>query len=95
MADGRKHTRGPWSCDGRGTTTLWVESLSEGKSIARLSTEPKPEEVRANARLIALTPALLDALENLLERFEEELGAGYEDADYARAVIAKATGEQS
>ena len=54
-------------------------------------------ENEANARLIAAAPELLDALEGLLKGVYGDgyaLPAGAPATQYARAVIAKAKGEQ-
>ena len=52
------------------------------------------EEARANARLIAAAPDLLEALKALLERYVLAIGNEGIECLNARAAIAKATGEQ-
>jgi hypothetical protein len=75
-----KHTPGPWySKDG--DITAYKPSLIEGRGnrIVRIadyrsyealqSKEVGYDEIKANARLIAAAPELLDALENVLDAF--------------------------
>jgi hypothetical protein len=54
------------------------------------------DEARANARLIAAAPDMLDALRrclNYIESTEGEFGIQMESGDIARAAIAKAEGK--
>ena len=55
------------------------------------------KEMHANARLIAASPCLLEALErclNFIENTESEMGDTLECGEQARAAIAKAKGEE-
>lgn len=84
-----KHTPGPWDeNNGR------VFRGNSG-SICILTDQHSFGEYRANARLIAAAPELLEALQSIIEigkrNTENPKYDGYYDA--ARAAIAKATGE--
>lgn len=84
-----KHTPGPWDeNNGR------VFRGNSG-SICILTDQHSFVEYRANARLIAAAPELLEALQSIIEigkrNTENPKYDGYYDA--ARAAIAKATGE--
>ena len=104
-----KHTPGPWrilpeECDKpyirvRGTV------LGARYKVANVITpsyegvhEREAEETRANARLIAAAPELLEALKLMVERFADS--AGYfgdfksDAVKNAEAAIAKAEGAQ-
>ncbi len=90
------YTSYPWTVDG----TIAAENLDViGKNgrVAMLDCDDiDADTLRANARLIAAAPDLLNALDGLLDYLRDY------DADYpeaapifgkARAAIAKATGE--
>ena len=88
-----KHTPGPWHVGMKPGPIVYGE---DGAQVAPLHVPMVPkEENRANARLIAAAPELLEALENLLEHVEnrDALGAYWADPMAARAAIAKAKGE--
>jgi hypothetical protein len=99
---GTKHTPGPWAalpeeCD-RAYIRIRGQKLGCRYKVANVLTlvyegvhEREAEETRANARLIAASPELLEAL----ELCAAALPAYSEEAKAARAAIAKATGEQS
>jgi hypothetical protein len=103
-----KHTPGPWIHDTRGYPHPDVKAAS-GRNIActwGVNNQPKTPEAaaaqqeiaRANARLIAAAPELLEALKEVLNNPAGDYDAsdGYENAvKQARAAIAKATGAQS
>lgn len=86
-----KHTPGPWEakphsviapCDVHGFTSICL--LISGRKTG--------EEVRANARLIAAAPELLEELQSALLALEAH---GFtQQAGKARAAIAKATGQE-
>lgn len=106
------HTPGPWFC------CPWITSIGrvidvgaeDGSNVAQVLTGnnvASDDVAQANARLIAASPDLVDALANLLRwaetgrygvdafdpmRNERNL---YETLDAARAALWKATGEQA
>lgn len=84
------HTLGPWYHKGAGSYQHIVISESTGDTIAVVY-----HDNRANARLIATAPELLEALQKLiqcpdlnLDSLEDETIQALKDA---RAVIEKAT----
>jgi len=90
-----KYTPGPWR-----TTGLNVRS---GDALVAVVVDqwayektPEPEK-NANARLIAAAPDLLEALKTMVRAFHtyapKTEGAEYNCVIDARAIIAKATGE--
>ncbi len=87
-----KHTPGPWSIKDHRLQGLRIHAAVENSpsGIAHVySSEPDP---RANARLIAESPALLEAAEDLLaakDKTNESL------RERLRAAIARAKGEQT
>jgi len=93
-----KHTEGPWiyGDDMRGTARVFagnqeiVRALSK-HGVRRLSAK----EREANARLIASAPALLEALEELLdiEWSRPQVSKHSLKREKARAAIAAAKGE--
>lgn len=95
-----KHTQGPWKVDGKTELCITdVDDLSRfigSASIMGSNDNYKEvyEEAKANARLMAAAPDLLDALQNMTLMYCD--GFDYEDDDVvikARAAIAKAKGE--
>lgn len=98
------YTPGPWFVPER-TGTQYVEARIGGgwlQEVAACGPTEKPEEQRANARLIAAAPAMLEALEEMLEvhgvRWEHVRGdssipaSWVELSDKARAAIKAAKG---
>lgn len=89
-----KHTPGPWDC-GVVVNLRCIDTDEFGFSIAWINTDNhnKIEEAKANARLIAAAPELLEALEEIVSAADGD-GWSQLDADLrkARAAIAKATG---
>ena len=85
-----KYTPGPWHTAGE----QGVQIRSAKDQIAKVWTM-RGNEWKANARLIAAAPDLLEALKEIVDAAD---GAGWEQLDpsfkKARAAIAKATGEQ-
>ena len=71
------------------------ENLSFAPMVAAaIGNEKSLDQLRADARLIAVAPELLDALEGMLEAFEMDDPSQAEfNASIARAAIAKATGQ--
>ena len=90
-----KHTQGPWTVDGA-VATENLDVLGEGGRVAMLACDDiDSETLRANARLIAASPEMLDALrvaQSELHYFTATRGS--EAHELVRAAIAKATGEE-
>ena len=84
-----KHTPGPWQWTQHIDPTISIYKDGFGQ-IARLY-DSSAGTGKANARLIAAAPDLLEALQSIIEDIDSEFGT---DCDYnkARAAIAKATG---
>lgn len=85
-----KHTPGPWTVRSTCIYTAdehedWVASCGNGQ-VARQQIN------KANARLIAAAPELLEALQFVMTASGEQLSTAFEQA---QAAIAKATGEQT
>ncbi len=99
-----KHTPGPWEIgceqtDGLGRYAQVQSSEEFGDIVARVCVAHKANHTlnrsgRANARLIAAAPELLDALQEIVSAAD---GSGWDQLDAgfskARAAIAKAKGE--
>ena len=83
------HTPGPWT-EFEPTDTLHAVRSVLGKIVADVGYSGTIEGDKANARLIAASPDLLEALEVLLSNNSFLTGESI-----ARAAIAKATGGQS
>ena len=86
-----QHTPGPWR-DGQDGNCRVYGPDGQGEDSGLIAVVYKG---RANARLIAAAPDLLDALFrtlNYIENTETELGILLGCGDAARAAIAKATG---
>lgn len=83
-----QHTPGPWSS---GLTVVWQEGSK--KVICQCDKQFIIEETKANARLIAAAPELLEQLESLADAANR----GSPDLDIyindARRIIEKAKGE--
>jgi len=105
MSDKTKHTPGPWEtkpeeCD-KPYIRIRGTRLGSRYKVANAITPVydgvgarEAEETRANARLIAAAPELLEALRGLMKLDEDLCSEGAIEAlDKARAAIAKATGE--
>ena len=96
------HTPGPWEVEiGEGLRHDFAMIRANGHRVAQIySGGPSVSEVQreANARLIAASPALLEALERVVTaKLIEDLQAGDEHSmtvadavDWARPVIAQA-----
>ena len=83
-----KHTPGPWHI------ANGVQIRSNRDQIAKIWMM-RDGEGRANARLIASAPDLLEALIELADCGAEAWGEDRPCVKWARVVIAKATGEQT
>ena len=111
---GAKHTPGPWvvrtdfKC-GNGETGIGIAArdLGPGSGAVAWPCGTTDEQLIANARLIAASPALLEALQGLIREHDAVFAGredGAQDSYYnahpgraiayrnARAAIAKATG---
>lgn len=93
-----KPTPGPWvMTEGK---YIYINAKVDGKRrfILQRSTgegcgiNVEAEQVRADCRLIAAAPELLEALQFVMTASGEQLGTAFEQA---QAAIAKATGEQT
>ena len=99
-----KHTPGPWFRDDRSGLECDVRAASGRKvalcwglasNNARNYDKKYKAECDANARLIAAAPEMLEALEKLLSIQEHgDVASWANEWGEARAVVAKATGEQ-
>ena len=93
-----KHTKGPWSVECRDYSPYRIVAIPYATGIyaANAATDGDP---KANARLIAAAPELLEALENLHANIAEYArinnlgGFDNQDMQQASAAIAKAKGE--
>ena len=100
-----KHTPGPWLRDGRTVYALqhggWRkgEELLVNRFFTHIQRVPDctDEEAEANARLIAAAPELLEALKDLVRRYDPYAMTGPTEGErvlaQAEAAIAKAEGE--
>jgi hypothetical protein len=105
MSQKFKHTPGPWEAviDPQRSTWFLIAFADWHTRVCRMTLYAyEEEEQEANARLIAASPDLLEALEAMVEHFatptSERSAASYgktkaQVADEARAAIAKAIGE--
>lgn len=86
------HTQGPWVAmyDSRRENYQIYAGTTAGQRhwIATTKCESVPANHKANAHLIAAAPELLEALVLL----EKRCGPNAADGNFARAIIAKATG---
>ena len=94
-----KHTPGPWVVVG--SRTKYVEARLVGSLMQEvaacgptLADEGYGQQQEANARLIAAAPDLLEALIELADCGAEAWGEDRPCVKWARAAIARATGEQ-
>ena len=97
-----KHTPSPWWVDdfGNGDVRVVVDPVKgmpppicDGRTfVCKLyQQDERGIDAKANARLIAAAPELLEALQAIMEDIDSEFGTDY-DYNKARAAIAKATG---
>lgn len=90
-----QHTPGPWHVS-KASPTRVIESGPRGNSIAKMGLNLgvcSQGEAESNARLIAAAPELLEALQEMINCYADELPNGKERpvVREARAAIAKAT----
>lgn len=103
-----QHTPGPWYVfhsahrgrfddDGPGAFSIGDAPTARSANIlcSRYEWPERAEEMKANARLMAAGPDLLEALIELADCGAEAWGEDRPCVKWARAAIAKATGEQA
>ena len=86
-----KHTPGPWVFEMHQSSCTWYVQTPRGyadPTICEVAT-------RANARLIAAAPELLEALEMIATFLDGQCDNGWEPQTVARHAIATATGEDA
>lgn len=94
----RKHTAGPWRVSQDGTR---IVAGANGLHIAQVATQGMGFAADANAALLATSPEMLESLELLIQHVLHYVAMPNAHADAhkhaanARAVIAKATGQQT
>jgi hypothetical protein len=86
-----KHTPGPWSIYSITFKGYHQIAGAQGGRVCQVL--PFEDEYKANARLIAAAPDLLEALKNMCEGFSTLKDSDFPALAKARAAIAKATGE--
>lgn len=99
------HTPGPWKVTSGGQVTARIYNRHFG-DVSPLSLYRSIQVRRANARLIAAAPDMLEALEDILPDIECRCGEAYtgrglhesnslcHQAETVKAAIAKATGKE-
>lgn len=95
QAASRRHTPGPWEvCHGQ-MCTVWIKSRHS--LIASIPTDSVycAAEVEQNARLLAAAPALMSALDSLLNGSFDTPKEAFIAYNQAREVLAQAKGEQA
>lgn len=90
------HSQGPWEATGWNNLTV---NTAAGNTIVAIAGGdgnnmgvPK-EEMQANARLIAASPEMLEALELMLGTFEYPSNTSNPAVVAAKAAVSKAKGE--
>lgn len=93
-----KGTRGPWNY--RDDESEWVTDSNDNIAVARVTCYNTDANAQhANAKLIAASPELLTALQQLLEIYDDHSGKVWTTSskrralDNARAAVNKALGE--
>ena len=97
-----KHTPGPWDwygsnllCGGKRQSEIILNSADDGKPYghhaALIEHHWDGDVAKANARLIAAAPDLLEALQDMVS---DHASLSAATLAFTRAAIAKATGEQ-
>ena len=100
-----KHTPAPWSVDTNTNDLREAETIRGGDGVRIAATYKIHEhrddktkayyEARANSRLIAAAPELLEALRELVAYHGSDVDNGLDELlTAARAAIAKATGQE-
>lgn len=90
----KQYTPGPWHIGMRPGPIVYGE-LGEQVADCRMGLDVSDEQ-RANARLIAAAPELLNACRYLLTKIDSLAPrlAGLMEYEYAKQAIAKATGQE-
>ena len=88
-----KHTPGPWKIGTPPPNGEQTVGTDQGLMVA-VATTGAGVQTKANARLIAAAPDLLEALKGLMALSDHRVDLR-DAAKDARAAIAKATGEQA
>jgi len=92
-----KHTPGPWARSvfyaSNGDESIGVKSLATSGAVAWIS-GANNDETNENARLIAVAPELLDALQRVMRHIPDNAGGASlsDDMHRAKKAITKATG---
>jgi hypothetical protein len=84
-----KHTGGTWLAAAKPSSVVGWPIISSPLARCVANVHGTDEESKANARLIAAAPDLLEALQYVLSAHGEQLTDAF---DQARKAIAKATG---
>lgn len=92
-----QHTPAPWFAAPDAYydehANVWKCSVYHNQKIIIIATGGSPIEAEANARLIAASPKLLEALKRLLWEWDCKGACTELDVKNARAIVAKAKGE--
>jgi len=86
-----KHTPGPWSIYSITFKGYHQIACAQGGRVCQVV--PFKDEYKANARLIAAAPDLLEALKSMCEGFSALKDSDFPALAKARAAIAKAEGK--
>ena len=86
-----KHTPGPWDMDEGDYGIYQIETSDQ---IAEVFSHHPDEELKANARLIAAAPDLLEVLKQFMDSRAPDYAEAAHPGAYSRAIaaIAKAEG---
>ena len=90
------HTPGPWGIDINSVGEYLISAGPIGTPVDYLAVITNRKRSKANARLIAAAPELLEAVEAASDYFHDFTESDQEETDLAklmRAAIAKAKGE--
>jgi len=87
-----KHTPGPWSINRYDTYDKDIVIREPGVRVD--FDDVDQDEQEANARLIAAAPELLEALNAMMDGYDESYTQDQPPNKAARAAIAKATGKE-
>ena len=88
-----EHTKGPWEVDELKSGNLFIQGNSRDYTVAQvLKNHYVDDEIhKANAKLIAASPDMLEALEGMLQAYEGDAG----DTDSPACIKARAAIEQA